>query len=87
MGERHPFSGARRVISLPKEYLMIYGPRDDEELAIIERIIKAGVGYMTNCREGHLKQMLDAVKRRECHLIVSSPHISNRVYDRRKVLD
>ncbi len=30
---------------------MIYGPRDDEELAIIERILKAGVGYMTNCRE------------------------------------
>ncbi|KAK0480318.1 hypothetical protein IW261DRAFT_128037 [Armillaria novae-zelandiae] len=50
-GERHPFSGTRRVISLPKEYLMIYGSRDDEELAIIERILKAGVGYMTNSRE------------------------------------
>ncbi|KAK0449923.1 hypothetical protein EV421DRAFT_1704581 [Armillaria borealis] len=50
-GERHPFSGARRVISLPKEYLMIYGPRDDEELAIIERILKADVGHMTNNRE------------------------------------
>ncbi|SJK99819.1 uncharacterized protein ARMOST_03130 [Armillaria ostoyae] len=49
--ERHPFSSARRVISLPKEYLMIYGPRDDEELAIIGRILKAGVGYMTNNRE------------------------------------
>ncbi|KAK0495223.1 hypothetical protein EDD18DRAFT_266790 [Armillaria luteobubalina] len=50
-GERHPFSGARRVISLPKEYLMIYGPRDDEELAIITRILKAGVGYMTDSRD------------------------------------
>ncbi|KAK0470046.1 uncharacterized protein EV420DRAFT_86284 [Desarmillaria tabescens] len=51
-GERpHPFSGARRDISLPKEYLIIYGPRDDEELAVIECILKAGVGYMTNSRE------------------------------------
>ncbi len=46
---------------------MIYGPRDDEELAIIERILKAGVGYMTDCREGRLKLMLDAVKTMICN--------------------
>ncbi|SJL18647.1 uncharacterized protein ARMOST_22244 [Armillaria ostoyae] len=31
-GEWHTFSDARSVISLPKEYLMIYGPRDDEAI-------------------------------------------------------
>ncbi len=29
---------------------MIYGPRNDEDLAIIEGIIKASIGFMTNSR-------------------------------------
>lgn len=49
-GERHPLSGVNKYVPLPKEYLMIYGPRNDEDLAIIEGIIKASIGFMTNSR-------------------------------------
>lgn len=49
-GERHPLSGVNRFIPLPKEYLIIYAPRDDEELDVVERIIVASIGYMTNSR-------------------------------------
>lgn len=47
-GERHPMSGTR---VLPVEDLLIYAPRDQEELAVVKRIIKASVGFMTNSRE------------------------------------
>lgn len=47
-GERHPISG---VIALPKEYLMIYAPMDDDEVEAVSRIIKASIAYMTNGRE------------------------------------
>lgn len=45
-GERHPLSGAR-AIGIPKEYIGIYAPRDEEELAIVEKIVIAAVSYMT----------------------------------------
>ncbi|KAG8213245.1 hypothetical protein J3R82DRAFT_11714 [Butyriboletus roseoflavus] len=49
-GERHPLSGTK---TLPKEYLFIYAPRDDEELGIVERILLASIAYMTGEREVH----------------------------------
>jgi len=35
---------------LVKEYLTIYTPRDDEELRIVEAIMRAAIGYMTASR-------------------------------------
>ncbi|KIJ57873.1 hypothetical protein HYDPIDRAFT_120246 [Hydnomerulius pinastri MD-312] len=49
-GERHPLSGTK---ALPKEYLLIYAPRDDEELEVVDRIIVATIGYMTGRRDVH----------------------------------
>ena len=46
-GERHPVSGSLLV----KEYLTIYTPRDDEELKIVEAIVRASIGYMTGSRD------------------------------------
>ena len=43
-GERHPISG---VVGLPKEYLMIYAPMDEDEVEVVVRIIKASIAYMT----------------------------------------
>ena len=36
---------------LVKEYLTIYTPRDDDELRIVEAIVRASIGYMTNSRD------------------------------------
>lgn len=49
-GERHPFSG-RKLVPLTKEYLFIYAPRNQEELDVVESIIKASIGYMTGRKE------------------------------------
>ena len=45
-GERHPLSGSS-VIGLPKEYVGIYAPRDEEELLVAEKILVASVRFMT----------------------------------------
>lgn len=47
-GERHPISGSHLLV---KEYLTIYTPRDDEELEIVEAILRASIGYMTGSRD------------------------------------
>ncbi|KIJ66707.1 hypothetical protein HYDPIDRAFT_174095 [Hydnomerulius pinastri MD-312] len=44
-GERHPLAGSH---FLPKEYMLLYAPRDDEELAMVERCMRAAIGYMAN---------------------------------------
>ncbi|KAJ7494633.1 hypothetical protein B0H11DRAFT_1716962 [Mycena galericulata] len=49
-GQRHPLSGVNRFIPAPNTYLLIYAPRDEEELDVVERIIVASIGYMTNSR-------------------------------------
>jgi hypothetical protein len=36
---------------LVKEYLMIYTPRDDEELRIVKAIVRASIRYMTGSRD------------------------------------
>lgn len=36
---------------LAKEFLTIYTPRDDEELRIVEAIVRASIGYMTGSRD------------------------------------
>ena len=47
-GERHPMSGSPLLV---KEYLTIYTPRDDEELRIVEAIVRASIGYMAGSRD------------------------------------
>lgn len=37
--------------TLPKEFLTIYTPRDEEELKIVEAIVRASIGYMTGSRD------------------------------------
>jgi len=46
-GERHPLSGVSFVKRVPKEYVGIYSPRDEEELEVVKRLVKASIGYMT----------------------------------------
>lgn len=50
-GERQALSGVCRLIPLSKEYLLIYAPRDEEELSVIERIMAASIGFMTNSHD------------------------------------
>ncbi|KAF7366807.1 hypothetical protein MSAN_00939000 [Mycena sanguinolenta] len=47
--ERHPLGGVSRF-SVPNSYLMVYAPRDEEELDVVERILVASIGYMTGSR-------------------------------------
>ena len=47
-GERHPMSGS---LLLAKEFLTVYTPRDDEELRIVEAIVRASIGFMTGSRD------------------------------------
>ncbi|KAF8589575.1 hypothetical protein K439DRAFT_1404782 [Ramaria rubella] len=44
-GERHPCAG--RLKGLPKEYLLIYVPRDTEELKVVSRIVAAAANFMS----------------------------------------
>ncbi|KAI0784337.1 hypothetical protein C8Q75DRAFT_736212 [Abortiporus biennis] len=46
-GERHPLSGSPVFKILPKEYVGIYAPRDDEELEVVKKILVASLKYMT----------------------------------------
>ncbi|KAJ6577157.1 hypothetical protein B0H19DRAFT_931964 [Mycena capillaripes] len=48
--QRHPLSGVSRFLPLPNSYLLVYAPRDEEELAVVERILVASMGYMTGSR-------------------------------------
>jgi len=41
--ERHPCSG--RLKGLPKEYLLLYTPRNDEELEVFRQIIEGAVFF------------------------------------------
>jgi hypothetical protein len=41
-GERHPLSGK----GIPLSYVILYAPRNEEEIAIMSDIFRAGVAYM-----------------------------------------
>ena len=45
-GERHGLSGTY----LPLEYTWIYAPRNDEELAAVEKFLVAGIKFMTGAK-------------------------------------
>ncbi|KAK0461974.1 uncharacterized protein EV420DRAFT_139364 [Desarmillaria tabescens] len=46
-GQRHPLAGPG-VPGPPTEWTFIYAPRNEEELAVVEMILEASIGYMTN---------------------------------------
>ncbi|GJE92835.1 hypothetical protein PsYK624_089930 [Phanerochaete sordida] len=58
-GERHQLSGSPGLhalpfppeAKLPKEYIWIYAPRDEQELAIMEEILLASARFMTGVKD------------------------------------
>jgi hypothetical protein len=51
-GERHAFDGHRLVKSLFKvdlsmQYIMVYAPRNEEEIDIVCQLLKAAIAYNT----------------------------------------
>jgi hypothetical protein len=48
-GERHPLAG--RVLNIPNTYIFVYPPRDDEELAVVGRLIDGSVAHMRGVSE------------------------------------
>jgi len=55
-GQLHPLAGvkANKVLRgrmLPKCYVLLYTPRDENEIAVLLEIIKASVGYMTDSED------------------------------------
>ena len=55
-GESHPLAGV--MLDLPETYLLIYPPRDPEELAVTERLLEAAIAHMARLpqRETVLRQ-------------------------------
>ncbi|PLB47948.1 hypothetical protein P170DRAFT_476601 [Aspergillus steynii IBT 23096] len=57
-GQRHSLSGATvpkaitgRVLELPSEYVLIYAPRTEVEVAFVMEVVKASVKYMTGSED------------------------------------
>jgi hypothetical protein len=51
-GERHAFDGSqilRRMapVYLPMNYVLVYAPRNNEEIEIVCQMLKASIAYMT----------------------------------------
>ncbi|KAF7354547.1 Luciferase [Mycena sanguinolenta] len=46
-GQRHPLAGPG-VPGPPTEWTFLYAPRNEEEVKVVELIIEASIGYMTN---------------------------------------
>ncbi|KAJ6567970.1 hypothetical protein DFH09DRAFT_1155545 [Mycena vulgaris] len=52
-GQRHPLAGPG-VPGPPTEWTFLYAPRDDEEVKVVEMIIEASIGYMTDDASGKI---------------------------------
>ncbi|KAL1979823.1 hypothetical protein VTN96DRAFT_5083 [Rasamsonia emersonii] len=56
-GQRHPLDGVKwptKLIfgwSLPKEYILVYAPRTEEEVCLVMEIVRASVGFMSGSRD------------------------------------
>lgn len=48
-GQLHGLAGVKPLGRklLPKEYVLLYAPRDDDEIEVLLGIVKASIGYMT----------------------------------------
>lgn len=42
-GERHPLAGVA-LLGIPTNYLMVYAPRDEEELGVVRLLFRRAVG-------------------------------------------
>ena len=47
--ERHPLAGRH---GLPGNIVMVYGPRDDEELAVVEDLVRASHRFASGSPSG-----------------------------------
>lgn len=52
-GERHSLSGSP-TLNIPDTYLLIYTPRNEEELEVINQLLHAAVQHMGKCECGEL---------------------------------
>ncbi len=55
-GQLHPLAGVKVLkrmagVMLPRAYVMLYAPRNDEELTTLLGIVKASIGFMTDSRD------------------------------------
>ncbi|GAD91685.1 conserved hypothetical protein [Paecilomyces variotii No. 5] len=55
-GQRHPLDGvkfAKYVFgwTIPKEYVLLYAPRTEEEVRILMQVVRASVGYMADTKD------------------------------------
>ncbi|MCJ1425762.1 hypothetical protein MMC29_003662 [Sticta canariensis] len=55
-GLRHPLDGAKTLKymlggMISQQYLLIYAPRNAEEIEIVIKVVKAAIGYMSESRE------------------------------------
>ncbi|KAJ7183700.1 hypothetical protein C8R46DRAFT_1308599 [Mycena filopes] len=53
-GQRHPLAGPG-VPGPPTEWTFIYAPRDEAEVEVVEKIIEAAIGYMTDDPAGQVR--------------------------------
>ncbi|KAJ7035261.1 hypothetical protein C8F04DRAFT_1344904 [Mycena alexandri] len=53
-GQRHPLAGPG-VPGPPTEWTFIYAPRDEGEVKVVETIVEASIGYMTNDPAGRMR--------------------------------
>ncbi|KAI9738609.1 MAG: hypothetical protein M1834_008113 [Cirrosporium novae-zelandiae] len=52
-GERHPLSGAHRLLGcVPEGFVMIYAPRSEDEIAIVGEIVRAAAWWVGGCELG-----------------------------------
>uniref|UniRef100_A0A3G9JYH7 Luciferase n=1 Tax=Neonothopanus nambi TaxID=71958 RepID=LUZ_NEONM len=52
-GQRHPLAGPG-VPGPPTEWTFLYAPRNEEEARVVEMIVEASIGYMTNDPAGKI---------------------------------
>lgn len=52
-GQLHALAGVGAFAQkgIPSQYVLLYAPRNDEEVEVLIDIIKAGIGYMTDSRD------------------------------------
>lgn len=55
-GLRHPLDGAKTLkylvgAMISTQYVLVYAPRNEEEIDIVIKVVKASIGYMTESRE------------------------------------
>ncbi|MCJ1465299.1 hypothetical protein MMC07_003916 [Pseudocyphellaria aurata] len=55
-GQRHPLDGVKTLkymlgAMISQQYILLYAPRNPEEISVVLDVVKASIGYMTESRE------------------------------------